>query len=447
MSDPSLCIGRYRVERKLSEGGMAEVFLARTRHVVGFEKRVVIKSILPALNQESFSRMLVNEARIAATLDHGNIVQVVDLVEEDGRHFIVMEYLDGQNGRQLVRRALDLGRRIPPGVACRIVADVLSALDYAHDLRDDEGRPLGLVHRDVSLANIVVTYYGGVKLIDFGVAKLTTAGDTNLTRAGEIKGKCAYMSPEQIKSQPLDRRTDVFSAGIVLWELLTQKRCFARKSDLETLKAVCDADAAPPSMVVPELPPKLDEIVLRALARDRDARYQTADEMRAAIEEMLVEQAWAASTLAVQREMVSMFRSETASNLAVPPPAQTVVLDDEELEPVVEVSTPPVPAPAPVVALLPPLSTEQEFVSTNPDVTRHVPSRANDSAEIALLMQHSEGSSVYDTWPVPESTATGDGPQLGRGLLFAGVLVLVAIAVLVTMVWLMPKGTFAGLLR
>jgi serine/threonine-protein kinase len=484
-------IGRYIVERKLSEGGMAEVFLARTRKIAGFDKRVVIKSILPGLQQdESFAEMLLNEARIAAGLDHGNIVQVVDLVEEQSRHFIVMEFLDGQNLRQLVRRAIELGRCVPVGIVCRIVADVLSGLAYAHALKDPEGRLLGLVHRDVSLANIVVTYAGSVKLIDFGVAKLTTDGNSQLTRAGQLKGKCAYMSPEQILCEPLDQRTDLFSIGVVLWEMLTQRRLFARESDVATLKAVCESDATAPSAVVPSLPPRLDEICLRALARDRETRFQTADEMRSALEELILAQVWNASPLALQREMASLFRSETASALATPPPAQTVVLDDEELQLETEENSqaeqseplPPPPiasapqmpvasapqmpvasapqtpvasaprtpvasAPRTPVASAPPTS-EEDWATPNPDAARPLAQRRrpDESAEITLLQHHNEATSVYDSWPADKSTYESGRPPIARGMLFAGVLVMVAAAVLVAILHWMPKGAAAALL-
>jgi serine/threonine-protein kinase len=330
-------LDRYLIERKLSEGGMAEVFLAKTATVAGFEKKVVIKSLLSRFGGDSsFSKMLLNEAFIAASLDHPNIIQVVDLVQSEEQHFLVMEYLDGQNLRQILRRETELERRLPPGLACRITADVLSGLSYAHARTGGDGRPLGLVHRDVSLANVVVTYTGAVKLIDFGVAKATEGADMQLTRAGQFKGKCAYMSPEQVLCKPLDRRSDLFSLGIIFWEMLTRQRLFLRKAEADSLIAICDQDAPPPSAAVTGLPKRLDEICQRALARDRERRYQTADEMRKDIETLVLEQGWAASPFALQQEMISLFRSETASALAMPPPAQTVVLYDEELEPVLE---------------------------------------------------------------------------------------------------------------
>jgi serine/threonine protein kinase len=294
------------IEERLSQGGMAEIFLART-DATGISKRVVIKSLLPRFRDDEVLRaMLINEARIVAGLCHPNLVRVEDLVELDGRPFIVMEYLRGRNLRQIFGRVCELGRRLPPGLACYVVARVLAGLGHAHDLEDEQGRPVGLVHRDLSMTNIMVTWSGGVKVIDFGIAKETMVM-TDLTRPGELKGKSAYMSPEQVRCEPLDRRSDLFSAGIVLWELLTLSRLFRRSSDIDTLMAVCTADVPDPSAWVPGLPGRLDQICRKALARDRDHRYQTAEAMHADLQELIDEQRWKHGPAVVRRLLSSLF--------------------------------------------------------------------------------------------------------------------------------------------
>jgi serine/threonine-protein kinase len=288
VSDPPQLLersDRYVIEQKLCHGGMAQIFLAR--RVAGFHKRVVVKSLLPHFDDDpAFVEMLINEARIVAGLCHPNIVRVEDLAEVEGRPFIVMEYLDGRNLRQILQRASEVGQPLSPGVSCHIIAKVLAGLSHAHDHCDDHGRPLGLVHRDVSPANVMVTRAGNVKLIDFGIAKATNV-PTDLTSFGQLKGKSAYMSPEQVHCEPLDRRSDLFATGAVLWEMLTRRRLFWRSTDIDTLTAVCDAEIAPPSAWAPELPEGLDAICAKALERDRERRYQTADQMRGDLEELL----------------------------------------------------------------------------------------------------------------------------------------------------------------
>jgi serine/threonine-protein kinase len=290
---------------------MAEVFLARVQSCGGFEKKVVLKSVLPChAEEESYVKMLLNEARIAASLDHPNLVQVLDLIEHEDRFFIVMEYLDGHNLRQVLRQAAKRRQRIAPGVACRIVADVLGGLAYAHARTSDDGKPLGLVHRDVSPPNVIVGRQGGVKLIDFGIAKAMESAGNDLTRAGQFKGKCAYMSPEQVRCKGVDRKSDLFSSGILLWELLTGKRLFLRDGDLQSMAAICKEPAAAPSTAAPGLAPELDAICAKALSIDPEQRYQSAGEMRQAIEALLLEKGWAASAMAVQRHLDELFERD-----------------------------------------------------------------------------------------------------------------------------------------
>jgi serine/threonine-protein kinase len=297
-------VGDYILEQKLSQGGMAEVFVARS---AAHQRQVVVKSLFQA--DPKMAAMMIEEARLQAQLSHPNVVQVVDLVEEEGRPYIVMEYLDGKNLRQVLHRAATRSTRIPPATICRIVRDVLAALGYAHARTNDDGAPLGLVHRDVSPANVFLTWSGKVKLIDFGVAKATRGADRGLTRAGEIKGKISYMSPEQIERKPLDGRSDLFAVGIMMWEMLAMRRLFARKTDYETLMAVVRDEIPPPSRFLPGSA-ELDRICLKALARDRNERYSRAEEMIADLEAVLD-----GNQVALDDELGELFDDEMEAEL------------------------------------------------------------------------------------------------------------------------------------
>ncbi len=303
----AISFGRYALLRKLAEGGMAELFIARQSGLEGFEKLCVVKRILPQLSKdESFVKMFLNEARVAARLNHGNIVQIWDLGKTEDRYFIAMEYVHGEDLREVMRVAEEKRLRPSPGLACRVVADTLAGLHYAHTRASADGKPLGLVHRDVSPQNVLVTYEGGVKLVDFGIAKATRAS-AEQTQAGLFKGKFSYMSPEQSKGRPLDARSDVFAVGILLWELLTWQRLFKRANEMATLIAVAEEPIPSPRQVVPEIPPRLERIVMRALERPLGERYQSAQEMRADLESLLREQRWEADALALERFMRELF--------------------------------------------------------------------------------------------------------------------------------------------
>jgi serine/threonine protein kinase len=310
----ALTFGRYELTRKLSQGGMAEIFLARQSGIEDFEKQVVVKIVLPQLAEDAdYEDMLRDEARMAARLNHPNIVQILDLGKLDGRFFIAMEYLEGQNLHSIAQRAFQRGRLLPIGFICRVVADVLSGLEHAHAQLDENGSSLGIIHRDVSPPNVIVTWAGTTKIVDFGIAKATRAADASVTNAGQFKGKLGYMSPEQVRRQPLDARTDIFSTGVILWELITGKRLFRRTGDVETVRAVLEQDVLPPSVHNPECPPELDQIVLRALQRPAQARYATARAMRKAVEELIREQAWPSDSLTTQRVLGELFREELAA--------------------------------------------------------------------------------------------------------------------------------------
>ncbi len=268
-------IGRHSVVGYIATGGMAELFLGK--EPTG--RPIVIKRILPHLaRQTTFVSMFIDEARIGSRAKHPNLVEVYELGQVSTDLFLVMEYLVGENLAGLVRRLTKRQERIGYGLCAYIIAEVCDGLHFAHELADDEGKPLGLVHRDVSPQNVFVTYGGDVKLLDFGVA--TAAHRLTQTASGEVKGKYAYMSPEQCRGEPLDRRSDIFSLGTVLYELTTLRRLFKRPNELQVMRAITEEPIPRPSHELPDYPPVLEEICVRALARDPDERYESAAEMR-----------------------------------------------------------------------------------------------------------------------------------------------------------------------
>ena len=277
---------KYKFARRIAVGGMAEVLLARQQGLAGFEKLVVVKRILPQLRDDGrFVEMFLNEARLAASLRHPNIVEIYDVVRDHDDFFIVMEYLSGEDARTILRRARREDFAVPVGVACRVVADAASGLEYAHTSVGRDGKPLGIVHRDVGPTNLLVTYTGVTKLLDFGLAK---ANVHNIyTKPGTLKGKYGYASPEQVQHQELDARSDVFSLAVVLWELLTVRRLFSGRTPAEVLQAVMERRVPPPSAFNPLVPRELDEVVAAALQRDRDRRTASAQALCAQLEQVL----------------------------------------------------------------------------------------------------------------------------------------------------------------
>jgi serine/threonine protein kinase len=315
-------VGSYRIERRLTGGGMAELFLARApAGMLDVERAVVLKALPSALATDAhWLSMFYDEARLAARLDHPNLVRVLDLLLEDGRPHIVMEYVDGRDLRLVLRRARALGVAVPPGLACHVVAEVLAALAYVHSRRDATGRPLDLVHRDVSPANLMVTFAGGVKLIDFGIAKAAQELRSELTAAGQFKGKCCYSAPEQVRCRAVDGRADLFAVGVVLWELVTGQRLFARESDLESLRAILYEPIPPLGAFVPDVPQALETIVAQALAREPADRYPGAEAMRADLEAVIRATGWPAGSLELERFMASLFSDEARAEVVLPSP-------------------------------------------------------------------------------------------------------------------------------
>jgi serine/threonine-protein kinase len=278
--------GSYTLLCKLATGGMGELFVARKSAAGGFEKLVVIKRLLPHLAEDShFVAMLLDEARIAARLSHSNVCQVYDLGEVGGHYYIAMEHLEGVPASLVLRRASRAGQRLELGLAAAILHQAAAGLDHAHDLCDNEGRSVGLVHRDVSPSNLFVTTAGVVKVLDFGVAKSQDA--LARTHTGALKGKYAYMSPEQVLGNPVDRRSDVWSLGIVLYELLTAQRLFWRDSEYKMFQAIV-SDSIPSLLERrPGLPVRVAKVAERALSREPGQRFAGAREMGEALEEAM----------------------------------------------------------------------------------------------------------------------------------------------------------------
>ena len=270
--------GKYLLLERVNVGGMAEVFKAKAFGVEGFERLVAVKRILPAIAEnDEFTTMFIDEAKIAVQLTHANIAQIFDLGRVGDSFYIAMEYVHGRDLRAIFDRCRRLGESVPIPMACFVTMQVCEGLDYAHNQRDRSGRELNLVHRDVSPQNVLVSNDGEVKLIDFGVAK--AAGRSGTTQSGILKGKFGYMSPEQVRGEPVDRRSDVFAVGICLYEMLTGERLFAGASDFSTLEKVRTVDVVPPSERNPAVQNELERIVMRALARDPDERYASAMEL------------------------------------------------------------------------------------------------------------------------------------------------------------------------
>jgi serine/threonine-protein kinase len=274
--------GRYELIEQIAAGGMAEIWLARQYGLPDFHRIVVVKKLNEDLKEsETFVRMFLDEARTSAQLTHPNVVQIYDLGFKDGEYFIAMEYIHGEDLVEITHSAVERQRLIPIGHVVRIVADALKGLHHAHTLVGSGG-PLGIVHRDASPHNVLVTYDGMVKLVDFGIAKART--QTEVTGSGMLKGKHAYMSPEQVRGETIDHKSDIFTIGIVLYELSTGSRLFVGRNEVETLEAVLSSPIPKPSQRAPGLPAKLEQIILRALERDPQDRYQSAQEMQLELE-------------------------------------------------------------------------------------------------------------------------------------------------------------------
>jgi serine/threonine protein kinase len=302
--------GKYTLMRRLAAGGMAELFLALHKSVAGFEKLIVIKRILPAMNHDkAFIEMLLHEARVAATLSHPNIVQTFDVGQVDGTYFIAMEHIHGEDIRSIVRGMKKAEvTEFPFEHALQIALGTCAGLAYAHEKRDLNGQSLNIVHRDISPQNIVCTFDGDVKVVDFGIAKSKNVVED--IQPGQLKGKVPYMSPEQARGEEIDWRSDIFAVGVILFELTTGKRLFKGANENETLKLICEREYPRPSQIRPGYPLGLEHIVMRALAKRREDRYQSAREMQADLQDFIREERLPVSTVHLAEWMNMLFHDK-----------------------------------------------------------------------------------------------------------------------------------------
>ncbi|HEX7498991.1 MAG TPA: protein kinase [Polyangia bacterium] len=326
-------LGRYQLLSRLAVGGMAEVYMARQGELSGFKTLVVVKKVLPHLAMKpDFIAMFLDEARIASMLDHPNVVRITEVGRAENEYFLAMELVQGKPLASILKQSERAKTPIPHNLGALIVANAAAGLHHAHQLTDASGNPLGLVHRDVSPQNIMVSFEGSVKVIDFGIARaLGRLGDTN---SGLLKGKLGYMAPEQARGEPVDARADIFSLGVVLWECVAGRRLFLRENELATIRAVV-YEPIPSASKFVEVDPALDAIIRRSVARNVNERFQTAEEMRIALEQWVFSSG-GASTHDLSALMKSWFPGvhlqwQRAARLA---------LDMQESDPPIEVSFP-----------------------------------------------------------------------------------------------------------
>jgi serine/threonine-protein kinase len=347
-------VGRYELCDKIAGGGMATVHLGRLLGQAGFSRTVAIKRLHAHLAEDpEFVSMFIDEARLAARIHHPNVVATLDVVARESELFLVMEYVHGESLARLLRGATERRERVPPRIAAAVVAGFLHGLHAAHEARNERGEPLNLVHRDISPQNILVGIDGVPRVVDFGVAK--AVGRVQTTRDGQLKGKLAYMAPEQICGSVVTRRTDIYAAGIVFWELLTGRRLFQRENEASVMNAVLTATAPPPSAVAP-LPASLDRIVVRGLSREAEGRFATAREMALAIEQSIDValpsevgawvQAIAEQALTLRAELVGNIESSARIE---PPSEAKVTVSVPELAPAAAPGPSPVPTEPPTM--------------------------------------------------------------------------------------------------
>lgn len=313
--------GRYELIRKLATGGMAEVFLAKAKGPMGFEKTLVVKRILPHLAEDpAFVEMFLNEAKLSAQISHHNIVQIFDFGEVEGQYFLAMEYIDGLNLRTLLTRLREQSMELSVEICAHLVAQACEGLAFAHDFRNPEtSELLYLVHRDISPDNLLVSSQGMVKVADFGIAR--SDSQKHETREGIVKGKLPYMPPEQVRAWALDRRVDVYALGIVLYELLTGHRPFQGANETSVLEAILFKPMVPPTDYRPELPPALEIILEKALAGDRDQRYPDCMSLAADLEEFILSQGKPVTSQQVAL-LVAMVMAEPEKPAGTTPPPE-----------------------------------------------------------------------------------------------------------------------------
>jgi len=391
---------KYRILRKIDAGGMAEVFLGESESIKGFKRRVAIKRILPHLTKNKrFVQMFLDEARLSLQLQHANIVQVFDIGKADNTFFIVMEFIDGTSLKAIMSHSTRRGHLVPMEQAVYLIREVCEGLSYAHDQQDiDTGRPLGLVHRDVSPPNILVSKRGELKLVDFGLAKAATQLET--TDPGVVKGKFSYLSPEAASGLEVDRRADIFAAGILLWELVTGRRLFYGENDFQTIELVRETKIPPMRMANPNVPQPLEAILLKALAKNPDDRYQTASDFADGLTKFLFSKGMAVSRNDIARLVVEVV-ADTETTKPKSPPKTGGIIDALIQEEIVKfTSLDDLDDPLDVGAK--PLSPEDISMMGPLDPGDFIDPRgwADDLASEGLVDERTEPESKHEGFPV-----------------------------------------------
>ena len=355
--EPLAKLGKYRLLKQLAKGGMGEVYLAKQEGMRGFSKMVVVKRILEQYAADrGFAEMFTNEARLAALLTHPNVAQVYDLGEEEGSLYLAMEFVHGHSLRGIFQQLQKRKELMPPVLAARLAAQALHGLHHAHTLKGENGQLLSIVHRDVSPDNLLVGYDGVVKVVDFGIAKATALSQN--TQTGVVKGKLAYMPPEQLEGKRVDARTDVYAMGVVLYEMLCGKRPFKGNTDTSLIMAIMREPIAPLRSVNPAVPAPLEGIAERALQKNPAARFADAEQMSAELDEYASSTPRAGDPARIRQLLVDLFGSEAASPPvfntsfdhlpAVVIPTADVVLDSSVTRSSAAITAPTAPALAPV---------------------------------------------------------------------------------------------------
>lgn len=333
-STPPTTFGKYRILERIAVGGMAEIFKARIEGIGGFHRTFAIKRILPHLTSQSeFADMLVDEAKIAGLLSHANIVQILDLGQVSGTYYIAMEYVGGPDLGRVLERCHEKGITLPVPHAVFICIEMLKGLEYAHRRqlkRDGRTVPLNIIHRDISPANVLLSFQGEVKLTDFGIAKASVKALE--TVSGVIKGRFDYMSPEQATGGPVDQRTDLFATGIVLYEMLAGQHPFRQASEPETIDALRSGDYPPPSEVNPDVPYQLDVILEKALKLNPDERFQSATEMKEALDRFFHDAGFIFSHSTLAAFLKGLFPKESQAGTELPPPPTTEEMETRPVE-------------------------------------------------------------------------------------------------------------------
>jgi serine/threonine-protein kinase len=323
LPDLPMTFGKYVLRERIGKGGMAEIFRATAQGASGFQKELVIKRMLPSLMDDpGFADVIVREAKIAVTLRHQNIVQVFELGEVDEQYYIAMEYLHGRDLRHVLARATELGKQVPMGLAVHIVMEVAKALDYAHDVKDATGKPLDVVHRDISPTNLMASFAGEIKVLDFGIAKAEVSD--YVTREGLIKGNCPYMSPEQIAGQAVNHQSDLFSLGSTLYELLTGRRAFEAPTQIAIMQRIYAEPPIPIRTHRDDIPERLEAVVMRLLDKDRAKRFQDAAEAHHALAELIGKDVPASSSFELSKFLTELYGDDALrESRSLPPEGHT----------------------------------------------------------------------------------------------------------------------------